>query len=102
MEPSQSNRTGQKTIIINGVPEPARKRNGVESVIKIDAKSETLFLNQRFKIKIKSNPSNNPIMMLGNLMANGVRPRMEMDTFWSRRYGKLIRSPLKAASGSSS
>lgn len=67
-EPSQSKSVGQKTSIINGVPEPARKRKGVERVIKVEARSETLLLNHLFSSNINKNPNIKPIMMLGNLI----------------------------------
>ena len=69
LEPSQSRSVGQKTNIISGVPEPARKRKGVESVIKVEASNETLLLNHLFSSKMNKNPNIKPIMMLGNLMA---------------------------------
>lgn len=99
-EPSQSRNVGQKTIIISGVPVPARYRNGVERITRIDASKLTLFLNQRFKSKINKKPSNKPIMMLGSLMAYALSPKNMIENFWSKRYGKSTKSPLKTASGS--
>lgn len=102
LEPSQSNNIGQNTSMISGVPVPISDKNNVDRVISIEASRDTLFLNQRFKIKIRRKPSNIPTIMFGNLIANGVRPKARIETFWSRRYGKLTRSPLKTVSGSSS
>ena len=69
MEPSQSKSVGQNTSIINGVPEPAKYKNGVDRTIKNDARSDTLFLNQRFKRRINRKPRSRPMMILGSLMA---------------------------------
>ena len=98
MEPNHSNNVGQNTIIINGVPEPARNRNGVDKIIKIDARSETLLLNHRFNKRTNRRPKNKPIMMLGSLMEYGVRPKIKMDSFWTNRYGKSTTSPCNGAS----
>ena len=68
-DPSQSSKVGQNTIMISGVPLPAKNKNGVESTTREDARSDTLFLNQRFKSNISSTPSNNPMIILGNLIA---------------------------------
>ena len=100
LEPSQSKRTGQNTNMISGVPVPINDRKIVESVIKIDASKDTLFLNQRFRIKIKRKPSKIPMIMFGSLIANGVRPKARIETFCKRRYGRSTKSPLKTASGS--
>ena len=69
LEPSQSSNVGQKTNMISGVPLPARKRNGADKTVSTEAIIATLFLNQRFKSKIKSTPSNKPMIMLGSLIA---------------------------------
>lgn len=65
-DPSHSSNVGQNTSIISGVPEPAKKRKGVDKIIKQDARSDTLLLNQRLSNRINSKPSNNPIRILGN------------------------------------
>ena len=69
LEPSQSNSVGQNTSMISGVPLPAKNRNGVDSIIKHDARSDTLLLNHRFSRSINKKPKSNPMMMLGSLMA---------------------------------
>ena len=94
LEPSHKSSVGQKTSIISGVPEPARKRNGVESITREEARRETLFLNQRFNNNISRKPKNRPMMMLGSLTVYGVRPNTKMDSFCMSRYGKSTRSPL--------
>lgn len=66
-EPSQRRSVGQKTSIISGVPEPAKKRNGVDNMIRHEASKDTLFLNQRFSNKMNRNPNTNPMIMLGSL-----------------------------------
>ena len=85
MEPSHKSKVGQKTSIMSGVPEPAKNKNGVDKIIKQEASSETLFLNQRFKSKIKNNPKNNPITMLGNLTAYGDNPKNKIENFCKTR-----------------
>ena len=69
LEPSQSSSVGQKTIMISGVPEPAKNRNGVDKIIKIEASKDTLLLNHRFKRSTRSKPKSSPTIMLGSLMA---------------------------------
>lgn len=94
LEPSQSKTVGQKTSIISGVPEPARYKNGAESTVRIEAIKATLFLNQRFKSKIKNNPSKMPIIILGNLIAKGLSPRKWTEIFCKAWYGRSVMSPL--------
>ena len=84
-EPSQSSSVGQKTIIISGVPEPAKNKNGVERITKQEASNDTLLLNQRFRSKIKRKPSNRPIKILGNLIAYGVKPNIKIEIFCKTR-----------------
>ena len=67
-EPSQRSKVGQKISIISGVPEPAKKRNGVDNMMRHEASKETLFLNQRFNNRMSKNPSAKPIMILGSLI----------------------------------
>ena len=81
MEPSQSKRVGQNTNIISGVPVPMRDKKRVDRIIRIEARSDTLFLNQRLRIKINKKPSKIPIKIFGNLIANGVNPKAIMETF---------------------
>lgn len=68
-DPSHSNKVGQNTIIISGVPLPAKNRNGVDNTIKHDASSDTLLLNQRLSSRINSNPNSRPMIMLGSFIA---------------------------------
>ena len=98
LEPSQSSNVGQNKIIINGVPEPVKNKNGVDNTTKHDAKSETLFLNQRFRSKIKSKPKNRPTITLGNLIAYGASPKIIIDNFCSTLYGKSTKFPVDKAS----
>ena len=98
LEPSQSSKVGQKTIIISGVPEPAINKNGVDRTIKMEARSETLLLNQRFRSKINSSPKARPTSTLGNLMAYGVKPKMRIEIFCKSLYGRSTRSPFSGAS----
>lgn len=69
LEPSQSSRVGQKTNIIRGVPEPVRYRNGADKTARMEVIIATLFLNQRFRRRIKRKPRKKPKMMLGSLIA---------------------------------
>lgn len=62
-------RVGQKTNMINGVPEPARKRNGVDNIIRQETSSETLVLNHRLSRRMRKNPKPRPTKILGSLMA---------------------------------
>lgn len=98
LEPSQSSNVGQNRIIINGVPEPVKNRNGVDNTTKHDAKSETLFLNQRFKSRIKSRPKAKPTIILGSLSAYGVNPKIIIDSFCNTLYGKSTKFPVDKAS----
>lgn len=66
-EPSHNNKVGQKTNIINGVPEPAIKRKVAERIAIMDASRATLVLNQRLSKRIINKPRKRPIIMLGNL-----------------------------------
>lgn len=75
-EPSHNSKVGQKTNIINGVPEPERKRNGVESTTMHEASKDTLLLNQRLSSKINKNPKARPTNTLGNLTEKAERPNM--------------------------
>lgn len=68
-EPSQSNKVGQNTNIISGVPEPAKNKNSVDKTIKHEVKSETLVLNQRLRSSIKKSPKQSPTKILGSLIA---------------------------------
>ena len=68
--------------MISGVPEPARYRNGIERIDRMLARRATLLLNQRFKSKTNKKPSPAAIMMLGNLIAKGVKPKERIDSFW--------------------
>ena len=86
---------------MSGVPFPARNKNGVDKTTRIDARRDTLLLNQRFNRRIKRSPSAKPTMILGNLIAYGVKPNSIMETFWRARYGKSTMSPLNGASNSS-
>ena len=65
MEPSQSSKVGQKTTIIRGVPLLTRKRKFEERTAIILAIMAVLFLNQRFKRRIRKRPRKPPIMILG-------------------------------------
>ena len=67
-EPSQRSSVGQNTSIIRGVPLPAKNKNGVDSTTRQDARSDTLFLNQRLRRSISKIPSTSPIIMLGSLI----------------------------------
>lgn len=67
LEPSQSKSVGQKTSIISGVPEPAKKRKEADSIARIEASRATLVLNQRLSNRISNRPSINPMTMLGSL-----------------------------------
>ena len=100
-EPSQSKSVGQNTIIISGVPFPAKNKNGVDKTTRQDARSDTLLLNQRFSKRISSKPRNRPTMILGSLIAYGVKPNSMIDTFCSARYGISTKSPFSGASNSS-
>ncbi len=81
LEPSHRSKVGQNTIIINGVPFPAKNKKGVDKTIKHDARSETLLLNQRFKSKTSKKPRAVAIRMLGSLMANVVKPKIRIESF---------------------
>ena len=84
-EPSHSKSVGQNTIMINGVPEPAKNKNGVESTTSPDASKETLFLNQRFSRSINKKPSIKPIIILGSLIAKAVKPKIIIENFCNTR-----------------
>ena len=68
LEPSQRSNVGQKTSMINGVPFPARNKNGADKTVKIEAIMATLFLNQRLSKRISRTPRNRAIIMLGSLI----------------------------------
>ena len=61
-------RLGQNTNIINGVPEPAKNKNGVDNIINVEASKDTLLLNHRLSSKINKKPSSSPIKILGSLI----------------------------------
>lgn len=65
-DPNQSNRVGQKTSIIRGVPEPAKYRKEAESTARMEASKATLVLNQRFSRRISNTPKQTPMIMLGS------------------------------------
>lgn len=67
LEPSHKSSVGQKTSMISGVPEPAKKRNDAERTARIEARRATLVLNQRFRSKMSKRPSTSPMTMLGSL-----------------------------------
>ena len=69
LDPSHKRRVGQKTIMMSGVPDPARNKNGVDKTIRHEAMSETLLLNHLLSSNIKSKPSTSPIIILGSLIA---------------------------------
>lgn len=98
LEPSHKSSVGQNTSIINGVPLPAKYKNGVDSTIKHDASSETLLLNHRLSSKINRKPSSRPITTLGNFIAYDVSPNIVIDTFWSNLYGRSTKSPFNIPS----
>lgn len=72
----------QKTIMIVGVPEPARNRNAVDSVVKIEPTIATSDLNQRLSSRITNKPVNTAIMIDGSLMEYKDMPNNEMLAFW--------------------
>lgn len=95
LEPNHSKSVGQKTIIINGVPEPAKNKKGVDRIIKHEAKSETLLLNHLLSSNINKNPNKSPTMILGSLIVKGDSPQKVIEYFCSIRYGKSTISPFK-------
>lgn len=80
-DPSQSKSVGQNTIIMSGVPFPARNKNGVDKTTRQDARSDTLLLNQRLSRRISSKPRIRPTKILGSFIAYGVKPNNIMETF---------------------
>ena len=85
LDPSHSNKVGQNTTIIRGVPDPAKNKKGVERMIKHDDKRETLLLNHRFKRRISINPNNNPTMILGSLTLKVESPKNIIENFCNKR-----------------
>ena len=69
LEPSSRRRVGQNTIIIRGVPLPAKNKKGAESTVKTEPTIATLFLNQRLSKRISKTPRIKPKIILGNLIA---------------------------------
>ena len=82
LEPSHKIRASQKTYIISGVPFPARNRNAVDRVVRMEPIIATSFLNQRFRSKIMKKPAMTAIMIDGNLIENRFRPKKWRLTFW--------------------
>ena len=98
LEPSHNNNVGQNTIIISGVPDPAKNKNGVDSTIKHDASKDTLLLNQRLSSNISKNPSSSPMIMLGNFIAYADNPKNVIEYFCNTRYGRSTKSPFNIQS----
>jgi len=94
-DPNHNNKVGQNTTIINGVPDPAKNKKGVDSTIKHDASSETLLLNQRLSSSINRNPNSNPTITLGNFMLYVDKPNMTTENFCNSLYGKSTKSPFR-------
>ena len=68
LDPSHNSNVGQNTNMINGVPEPAKNKKGVDNTIKQEASNDTLLLNQRLSRSINNKPRNKPIIILGNFI----------------------------------
>ncbi len=68
LEPSHSNKVGQKTYMIRGVPKPETERKLDEMTVITLAMMATLFLNQRLRSIIKSNARMKPRIILGSLI----------------------------------
>jgi hypothetical protein len=68
LEPIQRSNVGQNINIINGVPLPAKNKNGVDNTIKHDANKDTLLLNQRLSSSINRKPKSKPIIILGSFI----------------------------------
>ena len=94
LDPSHKSSVGQNTSIISGVPLPAKNRNGVDNIIRHDAKSDTLLLNHRFSRSINKKPKSSPMMMLGSLIAYGDKPNITIENFCNNLYGKSTISPF--------
>lgn len=74
----------QKIYIMAGVPEPARNRNAVESVVRIEPTIATSDLNQRFSNNIMKKPATAPMMMDGNLIEYKESPKIETLAFCNK------------------
>ena len=84
LEPTQSKRVGQKTIMISGVPLLTRKRKLEERTVMILAMMAVLFLNQRLSKRIIKIQVIAPMITLGSIMVYGETPRILKIPFWSK------------------
>ena len=80
-EPSQRSRHGQKTIMIAGEPEVARKRNGIERTERLLARRATLLLNQRLRRRTSKSPRPIESKMLGSLIEKVEKPKVKSESF---------------------
>ena len=71
----------QNTIMIVGVPEPARNKNAVDRVVRIEPTIATSDLNQRLRSRITNRPVSTAMIIDGNLMEYRDMPNSEMLAF---------------------
>lgn len=74
-------RASQKMYMIVGVPESARNKKAVESVVKMEPTMATSDLNQRFSNNTIKNAAKAPMMIDGSLMEYKDRPKIETLAF---------------------
>ena len=53
-------------------------------MVRMEESKATLFLNQRFKSKTKRSPKRMAMMIEGSLMAMALKPKIKIETFWTR------------------
>ena len=68
LDPSHRISASQKMYIMVGVPEPAKNKKAVESVVRKDPTMATSDLNQRLRSKTMNKAAKTEIMMDGSLM----------------------------------
>ena len=94
LEPSHKMSASQKIYMTVGVPDPAKNRNAVESVVRIDPTIATSDLNQRFKSRTMKKAAKTEMMIDGSLTEYSDKPKVAMLMRCKTRYGRSTILPL--------